>query len=311
MEHWFKLAESLPGLKPQDEIIKLGGTIIPVAVEGLNHEQWQLPVIENSLKPEGWRGKKYGGYSSLPKFAHYTGDNMLREAWLSNLRSVNYLSCVGMINDYLKCMSDATNMELHGEALRAAGVDLESLREGMELPGVRDVLSEVSQACEAMGVLVLNASLSVGRGCAAATLGRRKLWIDGLGYDEKGVAMFAECSTAGNQSLCGCTQEHIEKMKKQQTDKETVAKAMAPCKKPAPATTSTTGAGRGRGSFAQANSAKLQQVWSEGIPGSGRGRGGGGNKYYKTKKMQPGPQTPAKGQASGAESPAAKKPKKQ
>ena len=116
---------------------------------------------------------------------------MLREAWLSNLRSVNYLSCVGMINDYLKCMSDPTNLELHGEALRASGVDLESLRIGMELPGVRDFLSEVAQACEAMGVLVLNASLSVGRGCAAATMGRRNLWIDGLGYDAKGVEMFA------------------------------------------------------------------------------------------------------------------------
>ena len=235
---------------------------------------------------------------------------MLREAWLSNLRAVNALSCVGMINDYLKCMSDPTNLELHGEALTAAGVDLESLRIGMELPGVREVLSEFSQACEAMGVLVLNASLSVGRGCAAATLGRRKLWIDGLGYDERGVEKFAKCSTAGNQTLCGCTQEHIEKMKQEQTDKDTVAKALASCKKPTPAAASSAAKGRGRGSFAANNSAKLQQVWSEGIPGTGRGRGGGG-KYYKTKKKQPGPQTPAKGQASGAESPAAKKPKKQ
>ena len=235
---------------------------------------------------------------------------MLREAWLSNLRSVNFLSCVGMINDYLKCMSDPTNLELHGEALRAAGVDLESLRQGMELQGVRDVLSEFSQACEAMGVLVLNASLSIGRGCAAATLGRRKIWIDGLGYDERGVAMFADCPTAGNQSLCGCTQEHIEKMKKEQTDKDTVAKAMAACKKPTPSAASTSGVGRGKGSFAQANSAKLQQVWSEGIPGTGRGRGGGG-KYYKTKKKQPQTQTPVKGQASGTESPAPKKAKKQ
>ena len=102
VEHWFKLAESMPGLKPQDVVTKLGGTIIPVAVEGLNHQQWQLPLIENSLKPEGWRGQRTGGYTSLPQFAHNTGDRMLREAWLSNLRSVNYLSCVGMINDYLK-----------------------------------------------------------------------------------------------------------------------------------------------------------------------------------------------------------------
>ena len=253
----------------------------------------------------------HDGYSSLPRFAHYTGDTMLRTAWLSNVRAVNYLSCVGMINNYLKCMSDPTNLGLHGEALTAAGVDLESLRIGMELPGVRDVLSEFSQACEAMGVLILNASLSVGRGCAAATLGRRKLWIDGLGYDEKGVEMFAKCSTAGNQTLCGCTQEHIEKMKKEQTDKDTVAKAMASCKKSTPAAASSTAKGRGRGSFAANNSAKLQQAWSEGIPIPGRGRGEGGKYFGKTKKKQPGPQTPAKGQASGTESPAAKKAKKQ
>ena len=234
---------------------------------------------------------------------------MLREAWLSNLRAANALSCVGMINDYLKCMSDPTNLELHGKALLAAGVDLESLRIGMELPGVRDVLSEVSQACEAMGVLVLNASLSVGRGCAAATLGRRKLWIDGLGYDERGVEKFAKCSTAGNQTLCGCTPDNIEKMKQEQTDKDTVAKALASCKKPTPAAASASAKGRGKGSFAANNSAKLQQVWAEGIPVPGRGRGGGGK--YKAKKKQSGPQTPAKGQASEAESPSAKKAKKQ
>ena len=215
-----------------------------------------------------------------------------------------------MINDYLKCMSDPADRDLHGGALRAANVDLESLRQGMELQGVRDFLSEVSQACEAMGMLILNASLSAGRCCAAATLGRRKLWLDGLGYDEKGVEMFAKCPTSGNQTLCGCTQDHIDKMKKEQTDKETVAKAMALCKKSTPASSSSTTKGRGRGSFAQANSERLREAWSDGIPGSGRGRGGGGNKY-KTKKKQPGPQTPAKGQAPGAESPAAKKAKKQ
>ena len=311
VEHWFKLAEKMPDLKPHEEIAKLGGTVIPVAVEGLHHEVWQLPLVENSLKPEGWRGRKYRQYSSLPQPAHYTGDTMLREAWLSNLRAAGALSCVGMINDYLKCMSDPTNWELHGKALTAAGVDLESLRTGMELPGVRDVLSEVSQACEAMGVLVLNASLSVGRGCAAATLGRRKLWIDGLGYDEKGVEKFAKCSTAGNQTLCGCTPDNIEKMKQEQTDKDTVAKALASCKKPTPAAASAAAKGRGKGSFAANNSAKLQQVWAEGIPVPGRGRGGGGKYYGKNKKKQSGPQTPAKGQASEAESPAAKKAKKQ
>ena len=310
VDHWFKLGEKIPNLRPHEEVTKRGGTIIPVAVEGLNHEQWKVPLVEDSLKPEGWRGKKYGQYTSLPHFAHYTGDTMMRETWLSCLRSAGYLSCVGMINDYLKCMSDPVDQDLHGEALRAAKVDLESLRQGMELQGVRDVLSEISQACEAMGVLVLNASLSAGRGCAAATLGRRKLWVDGLGYDANGVEMFAKCPTSGNQSLCGCTQEYIDKVKKEQTDKETVAKALAPCKKSTPATSSSTAKGRGRGSFAQANSERLREVWSEGIPGSGRGRGGGGNKW-KTKQKQPGNQTPAKGQASGTESPAAKKPKKQ
>ena len=310
VEHWFKLAERMPNLEPYDEVAKLGGAIIPVAVEGLHHEQWRLPLAENSLVPEGWEGRMYGQYSSLPQFAHYTGDTMLRVVWLSNLRAVNSLSCVGMINEYLKCMSDPTNLELHGEALTAAGVDLESLRIGMELPGVRDVLSEVSQACEAMGVLILNASLSVGRGCAAATLGRRQLWMDGLGYDEKGVEKFAKCSTAGNQTLCGCTPAHIEMMKQEQLDKDTVTKALASCKKPTPAAASAAAKGRGRGSFAANNSAKLQQSWAEGIPIPGRGRGEGSKHYGKNSEKQSGPQTPVKGQASEAESPASKKAKK-
>ena len=310
MEYWFKLAERTPNLRPHDEVAKLGGTIIPVAVEGLHHERWQIPLVESSLKPEGWRSRKHGQYSSLPQFAHYTGDTMLREAWLSNLRAVNALSCVGMINDYLKCMSDPTNLELHGEALTAAGVDLESLRIGMELPGVRDVLSEFSQACEAMGVLILNASLSVGRGCAAATLGRRKLWIDGLGYDQRGVERFASCSTAGNQSLCGCTPSNIERMGREQTERDTVAKALAPFKKSTPPAASPTARGRGGGGFVANNSAKLQQAWSKGIPVPGRGRGEGGE-YGMTKRKQPEPQTPAKGQVSDSGSPAAKRAKKQ
>ena len=82
---------------------------------------------------------------------------------------------------------------------------------------------------------------------------------------------------------------------------------MAACKKPTPAATSTPGGGRDRGSFAQANSAKLQKAWAEGIPGSGRG--GGGKYFGKTKKKQPQNQTPATGQASVTESPAAKKAK--
>ena len=180
----------------------------------------------------------------------------------------------------------------------------------MELPGVRGFLSEVAQACEAMGMLVLNASLSIGRGCAAATVGRRNLWIDALGYDSKGVEMFANCPTSGNQTLCGCTNENLEKMKKEQTDRETVAKAMAGCKKPVPTPASSTpGTGRGRGGYAQANSVKLQKVWSEGIPGAGRGRGRGRYQGQK-KKQQPQTQQAATGQPSGTESPAAKKTKK-
>ena len=310
VEQWFKLAERTPSLRPYDEVVKMGGAIIPVAVKGLCHEDWRLPLAEDSLKPEGWEGRMYGQYSSLPHFAHYTGDTMLRIAWLSNLRAVNYLSCVGMINNYLKCMSDPTNLELHGEALTAAGVDLESLRIGMELPGVRDFLSELSQACEAMGVLVLNASLSLGRGCAAATLGRRKLWIDGLGYDQRGVERFESCSTAGNQSLCGCTPSNIERMGQEQTERSAVAKALAPFKKSTPPAASPTAKGRGGGSFVATNSAKLQQAWSKGIPVPGRGRGEGGE-CVMTKRKQPEPQTPAKGQASDSGSPAAKRAKKQ
>ena len=70
VEHWFKLAERMPNLEPYDEVAKLGGAIIPVAVEGLHHEQWRLPLAENSLVPEGWEGRMYGQYSSLPQFAH-------------------------------------------------------------------------------------------------------------------------------------------------------------------------------------------------------------------------------------------------
>jgi len=87
-----------------------------------------------------------------------------------------------------------------------------------------------------------------------------------------------------------------------------VAKALASCENPTPAAASATAKGRGRSTFAANNSAKLQQVWAEGIPTPGRGRGEG-SKHGENSKKQSGPQTPVMGQASGAGSPASKKTK--
>ena len=209
-----------------------------------------------------------------------------------------------MIIDYLKQMSDPSDPELHGAALRASRVDLESLRLGMQHQGVPEFLSEVAQACEAVGMLVLNATLSVGRGCAAATVGRRNIWLDAMGYDKKAEELFAECPTSGNQGLCGCTPEVLEKFKKEQTDHETVAKALASCKKPS--APSSSGAGRGRGSYAQSNSAKLQSLWAKGVPGSGRGGKKGWQGQQKGKQQPPGQQA-ATGTSTATESPAATK----
>ena len=72
-------------------------------------------------------------------------------------------------------MSDATNEDSQLRALEAAGLDLDSFSEAMRHEGARTFVSEVAQAAEAMGVLILNASFCIGQGCAAATLGRRIL----------------------------------------------------------------------------------------------------------------------------------------
>ena len=82
-------------------------------------------------------------------------------------------------------MSDPIGATLHGKALLAFGFDLASLRQGMELPGVRWFLSGFTRAREALGTLVLIASLSMERYSAAATVGRRYLWINALGCDSK------------------------------------------------------------------------------------------------------------------------------
>ena len=60
-------------------------------------------------------------------------------------------------------MSDPIDATLHGKALLAFGFDLASLRQGMELPGVRWFLSGFTRAREALGTLVLTASLSMER----------------------------------------------------------------------------------------------------------------------------------------------------
>ena len=128
---------------------------------------------------------------------------------------------------------------------------------------MREYFTEVAQACEAVGMLVLKAVLSVGRVCAAATVGRRHLWLDALGYDNTAVQLFSTCSTAGNQGLCGCTADVLAKFKAEQTEREVVVKALASSVKKQPAAPPA-GAGRGRGSYAAANSAKLQTFWTAG-----------------------------------------------
>ena len=115
---------------------------------------------------------------------------------------------------------------------------------------------------------------------AAATVGRRYLWINALGYDSKEWKY-----SPGNHRRLG---------------NGWLQEAYSHSSHPYPRHRS------GRGGYAQTNSAKLQKVWAEGIPGSGRGRGGGRFFGKNKKKQQPQNQQTATGQPSGTESPAAK-----
>ena len=85
-------------------------------------------------------------------------------------------------------MSDPTDATLHGKALLAFGFDLASLRQGMELPGVRWFLSGFTRAREALGTLVLTASLPMER----AVL--RPPWTDAT----NGSTLWAMTAWSGN-----------------------------------------------------------------------------------------------------------------
>ena len=115
-------------------------------------------------------------------------------------------------------MSDATNEDSQLRALEAAGIDLDSFSEAMRHEGARTFVSEVAQAAEEMGMLILNASLYIGQRCAEATLGQGTIWLDYQVYGKDAVDAFATLSTSGNAGLVGCTPTEIAAMKVKQTD---------------------------------------------------------------------------------------------
>ena len=229
------------------------------------------------------------------QYAHSVADRYLSETWYAGLRSANLLSCVGMIAHYL-CNLAKPSEEGHLAAMDAAGVDLDSFAEGIQrLEGTTTFVSEVAQAAEAIGVLVLNAALASGQTCAAATMGRRNIWLDALGYTPAAAEEFKGCSTSGGAGLVGCTPDRIASMKTRQQEKETVAKEMSGLKRSQPATPST---GRGRG-YGASNSANLKAFYKDGAPKSksrgsrGHGRGQKKDTTKETAASAAGSDTPS------------------
>ena len=278
VDYWFKMAEGLPSCKPHLEMERKGGAYLRnVDVTGLSHRDWKMPQIERAMLPAGFKVPR--DKPAVPtQYTHAEADKYLSKSWYAGLRGANLLSCVGMIADYLCKLAKPTE-EGHLAAMAAAGVDLDSFATGIQtLEGATTFVSEVAQAAEAIGVLVLNAALASGQTCASATMGRRNIWLDALGYTPAAAEEFKSCPTSGGAGLVGCTSDRIATMKSRQQEKETVAKEMSGLKRSQPVTPST---GRGRG-YVATNSANLKAFYKDGAPKAksrgSRGRGRGSKK---------------------------------
>ena len=198
-------------------------------------------------------------------------DIYAREAWFATLRAAGLVSCIGTLVKYTNALTSSSDFETHQAACATAGVAPEWIADFCTDPSATAYFQELGDCTEALANLVISVALELGCANSNTTIVRRVAWMDHIGIPKGQQKTYQFHSTKGNGPLVGCTEEVIQKMRQDASDREVLQKALGLSPPPTPQA-----AGRGRGRAIAAVGANVQGfVDGYGKIGLGRGRGRG------------------------------------
>ena len=140
-------------------------------------------------------------------------------------------------------------------------------------------IAEIEQIADTLGVLIISAVIDIGTSSAAATLCRRRVWLDSCGLKETYLDNWMKHPTPGNGGLMGATPERVAAFKEEQASKEVLQKELAHMLKSKPATASTP-APAGRGASFDAAARHMRNVY---LARGGRGKSRGKYRAYNSR----------------------------
>ena len=307
VEPWYKSTEEKA--VPIADRKKISHPKIQVQVDGLTPNKWALPRMEPALLRHADKPKNKNSEATPSSYPHGEMEQYAREAWFATLRATGLVSCIGTLVKYVNALTSSTNFEAHQAACATAGVEPAWIADFCTDPSATAYFQELGDCSEALANLVMSAALELGCANSNTTIVRRVAWMDNIGIPKAQQKLYQFNSTKGNGPLVGCTEEVIQKMRQDASDREVLQKALG---LPTPQTPQPAGRGRGRGNAAVgANVQGFVDAYGKIGLGRGRGRGRGRGNNTKRRSSARWANYKAKGNASvAAASPAAEPPAK-
>ena len=271
LERAYKKAEADALLKSSSKCKHKGVDVLSVEVRNLNYKDWKIPVPEKdvlSFNP----GTKTNA-KDAPKHPTVWGqsvDRLASDAWHASLRAAGLISTAGMITAYMRKLCSISSVEAHKTALNIAGIDSEKFGELVGSDAGFDYIFEMEKIADSLGPLLYSIALECGTSAAAATLVRRRLWLEAAGVKDEFCTKWMAHPCAGSQGLFGTTPELIGQYKTAHAERDTLHKELTPMMKAT--TTPVPSVGKGQ----SATKAAEKQKWREHYSKRGRGRGNRG-----------------------------------
>ena len=227
-ERFYRKAEADSSLKAREAVKKDNVVLLTAEVAGLCFKERNCPMPEKEMLANSQVTR---GLCRDPKPKHPTSlgaaiDKDATNAWYASTRAANLLSCAGMLTSYLRKLSDSKGQASHFTAMEAANIDTQVFAEVTMNEAGMAFVSEVEQIADALAGLILSAIVDVGTTSAAATLVRRRVWLESCGLKDAYLDQWMKHPTPSGGGLFGATTERVAAFKAEQASKEVLQKEM-------------------------------------------------------------------------------------
>ena len=254
----YKKAEADSSLKSGAAHKREDVDILSFTVQTLNYKEHKIPTPERDVL--NFNPSTRTAHKDNPKYPSAWGEQVEKNicnSWHAGLRAASYCSSMGMIAAYMLKLCQA-----HVPALQAAGLSEEGYADMVGSDEGLDFILELQKLASCLGPLAYSAALECGTVGAAATLARRRMWLEAAGVKAEYCDGWMRHSTAAGQGLFALTPENIASYKAAQERTATVHKEMSHMmvKQPAP------GSAGGRGGATNKGGAFDRAEWRKRFP---------------------------------------------